>query len=99
MVTGSGEPVALPATGIGSAERRHDGPAKVTGAAIYAGEELPRGTLHGVLVTSPVAKGTITAIDTSAALASEGVVRVIVPGDMPALAPPPCRPWRSPSCR
>ena len=88
IVAPGGAAAALPETGIGSTERRHDGDEKVTGAARYAGEEAPPGTLHGVMVTSPVAKGRVTAIDTAAALAARGVVRVIVPSDMPDLAEP-----------
>ncbi len=88
IVAPGGAAAALPETGIGSTERRLDGDDKVTGRAAYAGEEMPPGTLHGVLVTSPVAKGRIVAIGTDAALAADGVVRVIVPDDMPALAAP-----------
>ena len=83
IVTPDGEAVDLPASGIGSTERRHDGDDKVTGAAKYAGEEMPAGTLHGVMVTSPVAKGAVTSIDAGAALAETGVVRVLTPDDMP----------------
>ena len=85
IVTPDGAAVDLPVTGIGSIERRHDGDDKVTGAAKYAGEEMPSGALHGVMVTSPVARGAIASIDTAAALAAPGVVRVITLDDMPDL--------------
>ena len=61
VVDATGAPVPLPATGIGAPVRRQDGPAKVTGAAVYAGEKAPAGTLHGVLVTSPIARGRVLA--------------------------------------
>jgi xanthine dehydrogenase YagR molybdenum-binding subunit len=79
-----GTAVKLPETGIGAPQRRHDGPDKVTGTAVYAGETAPSGTLHAVLVTSPVAKGTFKSIGIEAALAVRGVIKVITPDDMPA---------------
>ena len=88
VVTGQGEAVPLPEGGIGAPARRPDGPEKVTGAAVYAGEALPRGTLHAVMVTSPVARGRVRGIDPARARASEGVVRVITHEDMPSLGAP-----------
>ena len=81
-----------PATGFGAPLRRHDGDAKVTGAATYAGEAMPRGTLHAVMVTSHAAKGVVTAIDAAAAAEAKGVVRVLTPADLPDLAAPPVPP-------
>ena len=79
-----------PATiGIGAPIPRHDGRAKVTGAATYAGEEVPAGTLHAVLVPATIAAGRVVSIDTTAAARVPGVVRVLVAGDFPALKPPP----------
>ncbi len=46
---------------------RVDGPAKVTGAAVYAADVFPEGTLEGVIVRSPVAAGTVAPIPTDAA--------------------------------
>ncbi|MEM7667373.1 MAG: xanthine dehydrogenase family protein molybdopterin-binding subunit [Pseudomonadota bacterium] len=88
IVADDGAPLALPENGIGSPQRRMDGPDKVTGHATYAGEDMPNGTLHAVLVTSPVAKGRIAAIDTGRARAAPGVVRVLTPVDMPTLGSP-----------
>ena len=73
-------------TYIGTAVPRVDGKAKVTGAAKYAGEFNVPGLAHGVVVTSTVAKGKITAIDTSAALAVEGVLSVLTHENRPSMA-------------
>jgi len=76
--------------GIGTAALRLDGPAKVTGGAHY-GSDAPFGKpLYGVLVTSGIARGRITAIDEQDARAEPGVVDIftyrnigkIVPGNI-----------------
>ena len=89
VVDATGAPVPLPATGIGAPVRRQDGPAKVTGAAVYAGEKSPAGTLYGVLVTSPIARGRVLAIDTAVARAAKGVTHVITPRRYAAARPVP----------
>lgn len=71
---------------IGQPTRRVEAPVKVTGAAKYAADTYPAGTLHAVIVGSPVAAGTVTAIDTARAAAVPGVVRVLTHRDMPKLA-------------
>ena len=53
---------------IGTATSRVDGVAKVTGAAKYAAEFNVPGLAHGSVVSSTIAKGRITRIDTSAAM-------------------------------
>ena len=63
-------------THVGSPRRRVDGRLKVTGAAKYAAEFTAPDLLHGYVVSSSVAKGRITAIDTAAARAVPGVVQV-----------------------
>ena len=63
-------------TNVGSPRSRVDGPAKVTGAALYAAEFQAPGLLHGAIVSSAIAKGKITKMDTAAALAVPGVVQV-----------------------
>ncbi len=68
---------------IGQAFSRVEAPAKVTGRAKYAADNTPPGTLYAVLVGAPVAAGKIVAIDTGAALALPGVVRVLTARDMP----------------
>jgi len=73
-------------TPLGKPQRRVDGRAKVTGSAIYAGEAEAEGLLHGVVVSSAIARGTIRTIDTSAALAVPGVVTVFTHENRPSLA-------------
>ena len=68
---------------FGKPMSRIEGPQKVTGRAIYAADNNPAGLLHGVLVSAPFASGSITTIDTSAALPMKGVVRVLTRADMP----------------
>ncbi len=47
---------------IGRSVLRKEGRAKVTGQALYVDDVTPAGTLHGVTVRSPVARGRIKAI-------------------------------------
>ena len=62
---------------LGPARNRVDGPAKVTGKAKYAVEfEVPR-CAHAWPVVSNLAKATVTAIDTKAAEAAPGVLKVL----------------------
>lgn len=62
---------------IGPARNRVDGRLKVTGAAKYAVEfELPK-VAHSWPVESNIAKGRITAIDTKAAEAVPGVLKIL----------------------
>ena len=70
---------------IGTATSRVDGIAKVTGAAKYAAEFNVPGLVHGSVVTSTIAKGRITRIDTSAALRVEGVLTVLTHENRPRL--------------
>jgi xanthine dehydrogenase large subunit len=63
----------------------HDSALKhVTGTAAYIDDmpELP-GTLHAALILSPVAHGRLKSVDTSAALAMPGVVRIVLANDIP----------------
>ena len=63
--------------GIGSSLSRVDGVEKVTGRAKYAAEYNIAGLLHGVAVSSRIAKGKILSIDEAAARAVPGVVDII----------------------
>jgi xanthine dehydrogenase YagR molybdenum-binding subunit len=72
--------------GIGSPINRVDGLAKVTGRARYAAEHHVEGLLYGVVVSSAIAKGRITAIDDTAARAMPGVVEVISHQNRPHIA-------------
>ncbi|MFC0252175.1 xanthine dehydrogenase family protein molybdopterin-binding subunit [Massilia consociata] len=56
---------------------RVDGRAKVTGQAQYAAEIHAPGLRYGVVASSTIARGRITAIDTAGALAVPGVVAVL----------------------
>jgi xanthine dehydrogenase YagR molybdenum-binding subunit len=71
---------------IGTPTSRVDGRAKVTGAAKYAGEFKAEGLAYGVIVTSTIAKGRITHIDTSAALRVAGVLDVLTHEHRPRMA-------------
>jgi xanthine dehydrogenase YagR molybdenum-binding subunit len=62
---------------IGQPIDRLEGPAKVTGTALYAAEYRMADCLEGVLVTATIAKGEVETIDESTALAMPGVVAVI----------------------
>ena len=62
---------------IGQPVNRVDGPLKVTGRAVYAYEQQVPNAACGVLVTSTIAKGRITAIDTTAAQKAGGVLLVM----------------------
>ena len=62
---------------VGQALSRIDGVDKVTGKARYAAEHFPPDMLYGWIVSSPIAKGKITAIDDAAARAHAGVVEII----------------------
>ncbi len=70
---------------IGKPINRVDGPAKVTGAAKYAAEFNVPGLLYGYVVSSEIAKGRITRIDASAALALKGVLQVFTHENRPNL--------------
>ena len=61
---------------IGSPQSRVDGPAKVTGSALYAGDFPAQGLAYGWVVSSAIARGRITRIDTQAALRAPGVIAV-----------------------
>ncbi|OLF10363.1 xanthine dehydrogenase family protein molybdopterin-binding subunit [Actinophytocola xanthii] len=78
---------------VGRGVERVDGRAKVTGAARYAADNEVSGVLHGALVSSTVARGEITELDPSAALASPGVVAVYTHQNLPRLTVPPDFPY------
>ena len=71
---------------IGTATPRIDGIAKVTGAAKYAAEFNAPGLLHASIVTSTIAKGRITSIDTNAAKGVKGVLDVFTHVNRPQMA-------------
>jgi CO/xanthine dehydrogenase Mo-binding subunit len=74
---------------IGRSIPRLEARAKVTGRAEYAHNLRLPGMLFGKVFRSTVAHGRIRAIDTSAAAALAGVVRVVTGEDIRALIPSP----------
>jgi xanthine dehydrogenase YagR molybdenum-binding subunit len=72
---------------VGEPLDRIDGRAKVTGAARYSAEYPAPGLVYAVLVTSTVAKGRITVIDTTAATHAPGVLAVLTHQNAPRLPP------------
>jgi len=73
-------------TNVGSPRSRVDGPAKVTGAALYAAEFQAPDLAHGAVVSGAIAKGKITKMDTAAALAVPGVIQVFTHENRPRTA-------------
>ncbi|MFI0241078.1 xanthine dehydrogenase family protein molybdopterin-binding subunit [Streptomyces sp. NPDC016845] len=73
---------------LGSPAVRREGPAKVTGTARYAAEHTPPGCAYAWPVPATVARGTVTGIDASAALALPGVVAVLTHENAPRLTEP-----------
>ncbi|TXK23529.1 xanthine dehydrogenase family protein molybdopterin-binding subunit [Pontibacter qinzhouensis] len=71
---------------IGKSVSRVDGPAKVKGEAKYIAEFNEREHLHGYVISSRIAKGKITKLDASKALALDGVVEVFSHQNLPRLA-------------
>ena len=62
---------------LGKPIDRVDGPAKVSGEAVYAFERAPAGTAYASVVGAPVGSGRVTKIDATAAEAMAGVLAVI----------------------
>jgi xanthine dehydrogenase YagR molybdenum-binding subunit len=70
---------------IGTPTSRVDGRLKVTGQARYAAEFAADDLLYGVVVSGAIARGAISAIDTAAALAVDGVLHVLTHENRPSL--------------
>lgn len=66
---------------IGKPIDRKDGRLKVTGAAKYAAEFAVNNVAYAFPVRSTIGNGTITAFDTSAAEAADGVLTIITPSN------------------
>ena len=71
---------------VGKPVDRVDGVAKVTGQAQYAAEFFSDDLAHGWVINSAIARGRITAIDSSKALALPGVLEVFTHLNRPKLA-------------
>ncbi len=72
-------------TSIGQNLPRADGRRKVIGAATYTAEWQIPGLTYGAVVDSAIARGTVRAIDASAALAAPGVLAVVTHENAPRL--------------
>jgi len=70
---------------VGQPISRVDGPAKVTGQAIYAAEFKLHNMAHAALVHSTIPSGRIIMIDPSEALRAPGVLSVITHENAPRL--------------
>jgi xanthine dehydrogenase YagR molybdenum-binding subunit len=70
----------------GQSAKRVDGPLKVTGKAKYAAEFEAEGMVYGYVINSTIAKGRIKEIDTTQALAVEGVLQVYTHENVSGLA-------------
>jgi len=70
---------------VGKRLPRVDGPARVTGGAIYAADLKLPGMVHAMTLRSPHAHARIHGIDTSRALALKGVLAVVTAADFPEL--------------
>ena len=75
------QPAAEQPAKIGEPLTRVDGRAKVTGIAKYAAEFQPGSPTYAVMVTSTIANGTITRMDTLAAQRAPGVLTVMTPAN------------------
>ncbi|MFS0773991.1 xanthine dehydrogenase family protein molybdopterin-binding subunit [Sphingomonas sp. 1P08PE] len=73
---------------IGTSVSRLDGPLKVKGEARFAAEVALDGMAYAALSYATIARGRITAIDTSAAEAAPGVVLVMTHLNAPRMKPP-----------
>ncbi|MDP2621442.1 MAG: xanthine dehydrogenase family protein molybdopterin-binding subunit [Hyphomicrobiales bacterium] len=62
--------------------------AKVTGQAKYAEDFVAEGMLHAKLLLSPMPHARVRNIDTSKAMAMDGVVAIITADDVPSFPPP-----------
>src|SRR6202041_1672922 len=72
---------------LDNAIARFDGPAKVSGKAMYAGDQFQPSQLYAAFVTSHIPCGRVETISTAPALAKPGVVRVLTAADMPRVHP------------
>ncbi|MGN6379111.1 MAG: xanthine dehydrogenase family protein molybdopterin-binding subunit [Gaiellales bacterium] len=80
--------VVRPTPAVGTAMQRVEAREKVTGEARYAYEYPARGVAYAVPVQSPVARGTLRAVDSSEAMAVPGVLAVVWHETAPSLEIP-----------
>ncbi len=82
---GTPDPLIERRAAIGRQASRLDGPLKVSGQARFAAEVAMEGLSHAALVHSPITRGRIARLDTSAAEAAPGVILVVTHRNMPRL--------------
>ena len=82
---------------LGKSMKRVEDPRFLTGGGNYIDDFLPPNTAHAAVLRSPHAHARIAAVDTAAAAALPGVLRVMsgeevaaVTGPLPTFASPPC---------
>ncbi|MEU9393314.1 xanthine dehydrogenase family protein molybdopterin-binding subunit [Streptomyces sp. NPDC048324] len=73
---------------VGAPAERREGREKVTGTARYAAEHVHPGRAHAWPVPAAIARGTVTAVDTAAALEQPGVLAVLTHENAPRLTEP-----------
>ncbi|MGW6057433.1 xanthine dehydrogenase family protein molybdopterin-binding subunit [Streptomyces sp. NPDC055189] len=76
------------ASAIGAPAERREGPQKVTGTARYAAEHTPEGCAYAWPVPATIARGTVSAVDATAALELPGVLEVLTHLNAPRLEKP-----------
>jgi aldehyde oxidoreductase len=76
-------PVALPSGGIGSRGVKYEGRELAVGRRPFIDDMRPAGLAHGAFHLSQHARADIVAIDSAAAAAVPGVVRVVTGADVP----------------
>ena len=67
---------------LGGVVRRREDPALIQGTGIFVDDVAPVGTAHVAFVRSPFAHAAINSIDTSAAMAADGVLAVYTHDDV-----------------
>jgi xanthine dehydrogenase YagR molybdenum-binding subunit len=78
---------------LGTAVSRVDGPLKVTGGAKYAADHHLDNLVHGYVVVSSVAHGTVREMDVDAAESAPGVLGVYTPFDPLEIGTGPNSAW------
>ncbi len=74
-------------TAVGQNVERADGRLKLSGQAEFTGDIRVPGMLYGAVLHSPVAHARILSVDTSSAETLDGVVAVLVAGDLADIDP------------
>jgi xanthine dehydrogenase YagR molybdenum-binding subunit len=73
------------APSVGAPMNRVDGRLKVTGSARYSAEVPIANVAHAVMITSTIARGRVTRMDSAVAEEAPGVIAVLTPSNAPKL--------------